>query len=265
MAPTITRIDSTEFAYPLEDVGLDGNGFNLVYEPGTTTHRTLYALRVHTDAGITGEYVGGNSPAAAQINTFADHLVGRNALRRERHWSELKRGLRKYDRMGIGPVDIALWDLAGKYHDAPIHELLGTYRERLPAYASTYHGDENGGLNSPSSTRTRRTRPRRCTRATTPTSSTRSTTTARCRSPTGPAWASPTTGSTSRTTPPVASTCTSRSVAGGSIRSRVASGAVPTRPTPTPAGSRSFDARERSPGHRTELASDGLGITLLHL
>jgi L-alanine-DL-glutamate epimerase-like enolase superfamily enzyme len=51
--------------------------------------------------------------------------------------------------MGMGPIDIALWDLAGKLHDAPIHELLGTYRERLPAYASTYHGDENGGLDSP--------------------------------------------------------------------------------------------------------------------
>ena len=51
--------------------------------------------------------------------------------------------------MGIGPVDIALWDFAGKYHDAPIHELLGTYRTELPAYASTYFGSLEGGLDSP--------------------------------------------------------------------------------------------------------------------
>ena len=51
--------------------------------------------------------------------------------------------------MGMGPIDIALWDFAGKYYDASIHELLGTYRETIPAYASTYHGDENGGLDSP--------------------------------------------------------------------------------------------------------------------
>jgi L-alanine-DL-glutamate epimerase-like enolase superfamily enzyme len=51
--------------------------------------------------------------------------------------------------MGLGPIDIALWDLAGKYYDAPIHELLGTYRTELPAYASTYFGDTNGGLDSP--------------------------------------------------------------------------------------------------------------------
>jgi L-alanine-DL-glutamate epimerase-like enolase superfamily enzyme len=85
----------------------------------------------------------------AQINQFADYLVGKNPLERERHWSEIKRGLRKYDRMGMGPIDIALWDFAGKFHDAPIHELLGTYRDRIPVYASTYHGDENGGLDSP--------------------------------------------------------------------------------------------------------------------
>jgi L-alanine-DL-glutamate epimerase-like enolase superfamily enzyme len=99
--------------------------------------------------GITGEYVGGNSPGAAQINTFADFLVGKDPLQREKHWSEIKRALRKYDRMGIGPIDIALWDFAGKYYDAQIHELLGTCRKRLPAYASTYHGDDVGGLDSP--------------------------------------------------------------------------------------------------------------------
>jgi len=149
MSPEITRIESIEFTYPLEDVGTDPNGFNLVYEPGATTERSLFALRVETDAGITGAYVGGNSPAAAQYNTFADYLLGKNPLARERLWSEVKRALRKYDRMGMGPVDIALWDFAGKYHDAPIHELLGTYRDRLPAYASTYHADDNGGLETP--------------------------------------------------------------------------------------------------------------------
>ena len=37
MGPRITRIESTEFEYPLADVGVDDAGFNLVYEPGTTT------------------------------------------------------------------------------------------------------------------------------------------------------------------------------------------------------------------------------------
>ncbi|GIT66466.1 MAG: hypothetical protein Ct9H300mP24_8440 [Candidatus Neomarinimicrobiota bacterium] len=46
--------------------------------------------------------------------------------------------------MGRGPIDIALWDLAGKLYDAPIFELLGGWKSKIPAYASTMHGDRNG-------------------------------------------------------------------------------------------------------------------------
>ena len=149
MAPTITRIETVEFSYSLPDVRRNPKGFDLVYEPNAELEQTTYAIRIETDAGVTGEYVGGNSPAFAQIHMFADYLIGKNPLHRERHWSEIKRALRKYDRMGMGPIDIALWDFAGKHHDAPIHELLGTYRTELPAYASTYFGSLDGGLDSP--------------------------------------------------------------------------------------------------------------------
>ena len=138
-----------EFEYPLEDVGTDEHGFNLVYEPGSTLQSSKIAIKLHTDEGVTGEYVVATSTSPDQIGKYADYLIGKNPLHREKHWSEIKRGLRKYDRMGIGPLDIALWDFAGKYYDAPIHELLGTHRERIPAYASTYHGDDAGGLDSP--------------------------------------------------------------------------------------------------------------------
>lgn len=145
----IASIETTEFQFPLENVGYLPEGFRLVYKPGTTTLRRLFGVRIETTEGITSEYVGGNSPAMAQVNMVSDYRIGKNLLHQERHWSELKRALRKYDRMGIGPIDIALWDFAGKYHDAPIHELLGTYRRRLPAYASIYEADRNGELNSP--------------------------------------------------------------------------------------------------------------------
>jgi len=36
----------------------------------------------------------------------------------------------------LAPLDIALWDAAGKTLGQPVHRLLGGYRERLPAYAS---------------------------------------------------------------------------------------------------------------------------------
>ncbi len=149
MALKITKVEIVEFSYPIEDVSTDGNGFNLIYEPGSTLESSTLAIKIHTNTETMGEYVLVTSTAPGQISAYADYLVGKDPLKRERHWSEIKRGLRKYDRMGIGPIDIALWDFAGKHAGVPIHELLGTYRERIPAYASTYHADDNGGLDSP--------------------------------------------------------------------------------------------------------------------
>lgn len=45
-------------------------------------------------------------------------------------------------------VDVALWDFAGKAYGVPIYQMLGGYKEKIPAYASTDHGHENGGLDS---------------------------------------------------------------------------------------------------------------------
>lgn len=49
----------------------------------------------------------------------------------------------KRAKMRMGLMDIALWDLAGKCHDSPIHEFWGGFRRKLPACASTYHGDHH--------------------------------------------------------------------------------------------------------------------------
>ena len=58
--------------------------------------------------------------------------------------------MRAYDHMGHGPLDIALWDLAGKRLGTSVARLLGGFRTRLPTYASTYHGaGRAGGLDTP--------------------------------------------------------------------------------------------------------------------
>src|SRR6202044_1459430 len=43
------------------------------------------------------------------------------------------------DPMAIGTVDVALWDIAGKVAGLPIHRLLGSYRDRGPAYFASGH------------------------------------------------------------------------------------------------------------------------------
>ncbi len=146
---TIRRLTIRKYQWTLPNLGYDYNGFNQVYEPGGKVTNTGHVLTIETDAGITGEYVGGNGVSYAQISGFAHYLIGKSALQREKIWNDLKRALRKNDRFGIGPVDNALWDIAGKAYGAPVYELLGGYRRTIPAYASSYHGDDNGGLDSP--------------------------------------------------------------------------------------------------------------------
>ena len=145
----ITSIEVDEFKFPLKDVTKDYNGFNLVYKKNSNQTAVTYALKVFTNQGITGTYIGGDSPSFAQFNMFASYLIGKNPLHRELIYNDVKSALRKFDKMGMGPIDIALWDLAGKYYNAPIYELLGGWKTKIPAYASTMHGDRNGGLDSP--------------------------------------------------------------------------------------------------------------------
>jgi L-alanine-DL-glutamate epimerase-like enolase superfamily enzyme len=149
--PKITRIELHEYAYTLDNLGTDYNGFNLVYTPGGKVEARGRIMRIFTDAGVIGEYAGVGDADAALLPRFKHYLLGRNALERERIYSDVNRAMRQVARIGLAPVDIALWDLAGKYFNAPVYKLLGGYKDRLPCYASTYHGDHvaNGGLSSP--------------------------------------------------------------------------------------------------------------------
>lgn len=145
MAPRITEVEFIDFTYPIKNTRLSNNATsihgvtsaaNLAYHPEKSASRHYFAIRIETDIGITGEYVG----RVGNIGGFGDRLIGENPLDRERIWVDCKE---------IGPIDIALWDFSGKYHDSPIHQLIGTYRTELPAYASASQGDENGGLDTP--------------------------------------------------------------------------------------------------------------------
>jgi L-alanine-DL-glutamate epimerase-like enolase superfamily enzyme len=148
--PIITKIELHEYEFTLSELGRDYNGFNLVYAPGSAVSGKGHVLRILTDVGVVGEYAGGGAAEYSTLPGFVHYLIGKNALERERIYSDVRRSLRQVARIGIAPVDIALWDLAGKYYNAPVYRLLGGYKERLPCYASTYHGDtEPDGLSSP--------------------------------------------------------------------------------------------------------------------
>ncbi len=147
---TISKITLTKYSFVKKDLGTDYNGFNLIYEPGATLEAGGYVLTIETAGGLKGEFVGGQEADYSQLPKLAKYLLGRNALERERFYSDISRALRQVARIGLAPLDCALWDLAGKAHEVPLYRLLGGFKAKVPCYASTYHGDEQrNGLNSP--------------------------------------------------------------------------------------------------------------------
>ena len=148
--PFITRVESFYFEYQIDDIGVEPTIGIMMYKPGSTHTARANGVLVHTDEGVTGEYIGGSATEYSALPQFAPSLIGRSALHREDVYNDAKQATRQHARMGTGVVDMALWDLAGKYHGAPIYELLGGARRPLPCYASTYVGDDvDGGLNTP--------------------------------------------------------------------------------------------------------------------
>ena len=123
--PLINRIEVVQVEYEIPDLGREPTIGLPVYRPGNTHVMQANSVRIHTSMGLTGEYVGGNPTEHAGLATIAPSLLGRNALEREEFYNDTKQALRQQAGMGLGVVDIALWDLAGKYYDAPIYQHLG--------------------------------------------------------------------------------------------------------------------------------------------
>ncbi len=152
----IREVEIVEFKFTVANLGLSAESaravYNIGYKPGGGLELTKYAVVIRSDDGAEGQYVthwGGTRASMAQTLALAPNLIGRDPDTREEIWNDMKRELRQHDGMGIGPIDIALWDLAGKRFGASVSQLLGGFRTRLKTYASTYHGDRNGGLDSP--------------------------------------------------------------------------------------------------------------------
>jgi L-alanine-DL-glutamate epimerase-like enolase superfamily enzyme len=103
----------------------------------------LGLLAITTDQGITGDAFLGSAffPAdmdgASLICSLKPILLGQDPLDRERLYKAMWKRVRTTTVRAVGAADIALWDIAGKAAGLPIHRLLGSYRDRVPAYISS--------------------------------------------------------------------------------------------------------------------------------
>lgn len=122
----ITEIEITQHQFPLDPPFAP----SWSSKPRTKFDATI--VRVRTDQGAegvgTGDYMLG----------FAGHehlFIGEDPLRLERHFRVISHMTFHYGR--CWPLDLALWDLAGKIAGQPVWKLLGGLSGEVRTYASS--------------------------------------------------------------------------------------------------------------------------------
>jgi len=122
------------------------------FSQGWVKQRCATLVEVVTDAGISGwgeAFAQGLEPpeiAATVIDKALRPLVlGADPLDIEVLWHRMYHMTRDYGRKGsvisgISAIDIALWDIAGKFHQLPVYKLLGgAFRTRVQPYATGFY------------------------------------------------------------------------------------------------------------------------------
>ncbi|MEH7274785.1 galactonate dehydratase [Neobacillus vireti] len=113
------------------------------YELFQVPPRWLF-LKIETDEGIVGwgEPVieGRAATVKACVEELMEYLIGKDPLRIEDHWNMMYRS--GFYRGGpiimsaIAGIDQALWDIKGKYFNAPVYQLLGgACRDSIKVYS----------------------------------------------------------------------------------------------------------------------------------
>jgi L-alanine-DL-glutamate epimerase-like enolase superfamily enzyme len=107
-------------------------------------YMTNTLVRIYTDEGVEG--VGGVSnytsfafdrSTTETLRHMLPVLIGKDPLNRESIWNALRSRVFPLSPGALAAVDIALWDLFGKYANLPVYQLLGGACDRIRSYAST--------------------------------------------------------------------------------------------------------------------------------
>lgn len=100
-------------------------------------------VEIHTDEGLVGIGESGTrgflDASMGAVEALKTYLIGQDPLHIEHHWQYMYRcwHFRGAAIMGaISAIDIAMWDIAGKFYDTPVYNLLGgRCRDKARVYA----------------------------------------------------------------------------------------------------------------------------------
>ena len=121
----ITRIEISHHRLPLDPP------FPASWDPQPRTHFPATVVRVYDDAGRMGV---GSGDVMYGFEDYQRWFIGLDVDEHQRHVALL--GNVEFHAGRPWPLDVALWDLAGKVRDAPVWSLLGGQSPRLAVYAS---------------------------------------------------------------------------------------------------------------------------------
>ncbi|MCH4010960.1 MAG: mandelate racemase/muconate lactonizing enzyme family protein [Furfurilactobacillus sp.] len=137
----ITSVDVMKI--PSEDPSFSGNG------QGSKEDWCPLVIRINTGKKISGfgeaglAYGKGWRGGFGMLQDFSEVIIGEDPLNNEKIWNKLLTSTYWGIAGGvvvnaaISAIDIALWDIKGKYYNTPVYELLGgKTNDHLRAYAS---------------------------------------------------------------------------------------------------------------------------------
>jgi len=122
----IVRIEVSHHRLPLDPP------FVASWDPRPRTNFPATVVQVHDDAGRVGV---GSGDAMYGFADYESYFIGEDPLELERHAAVLANI--EFHAGRPWPLDVALWDLAGKIADRPVWDLLGGRDGRVRAYASS--------------------------------------------------------------------------------------------------------------------------------
>jgi len=122
------------------------------YSRAWYSKRAALVVEIETDQGLVGwgECYGPARINAAVVKELGSVLVGQDAMRSEFLWHDLYARYRDHGQKGVilqglSGIDIALWDLKGKFLQQPVHRLMGgPIRDSVKAYATGLYRRETG-------------------------------------------------------------------------------------------------------------------------
>ncbi len=104
---------------------------------GLPKHMIL--LKIYTNAGIVGYGELRDASSATYAKLIKGRLIGENPLNVDKLFNRIKQfGGHSRQGGGVSGIEIALWDIVGKFYGIPVYQLLGgQYRDRVRVYCDT--------------------------------------------------------------------------------------------------------------------------------